>query len=498
MEDINVKTKDDHTRQNVENIMIEISKDNEIPVPKEEKKATTETEVQIDDLKRFEILIKDPFYNLPLSCRQWNVMWIFLIRQYYSCSCMFFFAIYATGDDPKALGFTAIMIGWQLTAQFIQPFADIYGRLILYRSCLVLQLIGTILLFTLPFNQSVFMCICGVIGVGFGPSSSLQHFIWNEALPLRMVNITVNVQFGAWAFVIPTVLYFWIWLRSVIPSNIDAWRTGMATASIFLLVHICCTFLLSPSVPWLISQGRIAEAKKSTSHIYAGDKNADRLELWDYLQQQQQHRSKKVNAKTPFRKIWEKLWSWEFRLTLFAGILQFTSCGLQYWGQSLQVAKFLPSAANNTELVLSLMGLVELPASVLAWWLPRHIGFVQSLVLMFLLQGIFNLCLFGELYLAYVALFCTRLVTSVLYNMVFMLCTLTFPPDVRSTGGGLLSNMGRIGSIFAPMLGFLPSYQVIWLCSLLSFVSAISCVGYSPNKYFATMSKDLLISAKKK
>ena len=77
----------------------------------------------------FDTLSKDPFHELPLSAAQWNVHWIFFLRQFWSIAFLYVFAIYGTDNDPKGLGLTAVFSGWLLTASFITPLADIHGRL---------------------------------------------------------------------------------------------------------------------------------------------------------------------------------------------------------------------------------------------------------------------------------------------------------------------------------------------------------------------------------
>jgi MFS family permease len=457
----------------------------------------------ISDGDNFDTLIDDPFHDLPLSAAQWNVHWIFFLRQFWSIAFLYMFAVYGTGDDPKGLGLTAVFSGWLLTASFITPLADVYGRLLLYRCCLGFQLLCLGLICFLPFNIYSFLTLCGLLGVGFGPHSCLQTTIWNEAMPRRLLNVTTNIQFSSWGVIVPVVLYFWKWLRGVLPKTIDPWRAAIASSFILLLAHLASSFLLSPSVPWLISQGKIDAAEKSCTGIYGPAKSTaecDRSKLWQYLRRKEELRADEQQhdgQKVPVRNILNMLFNRKLRWTVMAGIFQFASCGLSYWGQSVQVAKYFPAAKENPELVLSMMAIVEMPASLLAWWLPRKIGFLCALVCMFVSQGVATLCLLGPIGLSFPALFIVRLVSSVLYNQVWMLSTLAFRVEIRGTGSGMLVNMGRAGSLFAPMLGYLPSEQVIWLCASLAFVSAMSCLAYLPNEDLMKNSAEMTMSSKK-
>ena len=67
------------------------------------------------------------------------------------------------------------------------------------------------------------------------------------------------------------------------PNNFDPWHVAMVASFVFLLAHFVSSFLLSPSVPWLTSQGKIDATEKSCTGIFKENVECDRSELWRCL-----------------------------------------------------------------------------------------------------------------------------------------------------------------------------------------------------------------------
>ena len=452
--------------------------------------ATAASDPNIND-ERLKLLAKDPFNGLPLSWRQIFVFPVFVVRQFWAISFQFWFAIYARGEDPKAIGLSAMFLGWLCCSQAIVGFGDTLGRLVVYRWALVLQLICTILIVLVPYKQSSFIALCFVVGVGFGPCASLQTFIWNEALPLRMMNVTTNIMFGFWSVAIPTVLYFWRWLRHAYTGSIDHWRIGMAVTSSYLVLHLISTTLLSSSVPWHLSMRHVKRAEMS--FVSLAHSRANKSEFQNLLKHLPEAGGKKTKSTNGCSGHCKQYWSNVRSLcstvysgTLVAGVMQFAISGLAYWGMGVQVAKFLPSAGENLELTLTLFGFLELPASIIAWWFPRKFGIAKTIAMLYLVETVFFAGLFLSGGYGLAALLLARVICSALYNLLFTLCTAGFPPEVRSTGGGMLPNVGRLGSMCAPLLGYLDTKMVVWISIISSCLGFIVCkafVSSLPGKY---------------
>ena len=353
-------------------------------------------------LEADKIYLKDPFHGLPLSNRQKCVFPTMILKQFWNVSFQYWFAIYAKNGDPKALGFSAAFLGWLFFAQVVIGFADTVGRLPVYRGCVLLMAVCALLIAFLPYNFIGFLVCCFFCGVGHGPCAPLQTFLWNEALPLRYLHITSNFMFGLWSIIIPTVLYLWMWMRTLNQNaqHLEDWRWAMCMNAMLVLLHLLSTFSLLPSVPWLVSKQKYEKALESfnaLSHYSSknlGDKFRTSLKRQEHkisLEKNGDEKGEGAKRKAEcqyFRNIAIVCCHNQYRWTVVAGIFQFASSGLAFWGMGLQAPKFLPAADKNLELTLSLMALTELPASFLAWWCPRKFGIVNGIAILFSLQAI--------------------------------------------------------------------------------------------------------------
>ena len=154
-----------------------------------------------------------------------------------------------------------------------------------------------------------------------------------------------------------------------------------------------------------------------------------------------------------------------------------------FWGLNLSTAQFLPGlAAPQLRTLLVVMGLMDAAASGLATWLPRRLGLLRAMSVLFVLQALLlaALLLPGTV-LRVVALLLARLPASALYNLQYILLAEAFPPHLRSTGAGVVTAIGRLGTLCAPVLVLLPAAVVVVLCSAASLLAGCSFGGLARN-----------------
>lgn len=442
---------------------------------------------------------KDPFAGLPLSSRQYGVFGIFMLKNLSSVALLYWFGIYATGDDPKALGLSALYLGWLLLAPLFTGLSDIYGRKYIYQRAMALQLlcVYVITFSTLPFWA--YICSWFIAGLGFGVCTSLQISMWNEALPLRMLNRTSNILCCFYGLGVPPILYFWKYLRAVNHTSHEDWRMAFGVAATTGTAHLALTVALVPSVPWLLSQKKLLLAQKYF-HLLTGKQLkvqsiSTELEVVTGPEREVDREVKgdvevevetcAINQRSQLS-ILKMLWA-DYKGTLLVGTFHYITIGMTYWGMAVQLTSFLPET-EDMEFTLSIMASTEVISSLVAWWLPRRICIYQCFVLLFLLQGVALACLFFSHTVALPALVCCRVVSSALFNLICLVNTAAFPPHLRGTGAGILVNMGRIGSILAPTFGLMTSTQVICLCLSCSICSAVMSIVYQRNIHMNTIS----------
>ena len=118
--------------------------------------------------------------------------------------------------------------------------------------------------------------------------------------------------------------------------------------------------------------------------------------------------------------------------------------------------------------------------------------------MLYLVETVFFAGLFLSGGYGLAALLLARVICSALYNLLFTLCTAGFPPEVRSTGGGMLPNVGRLGSMCAPLLGYLDTKMVVWISIISSCLGFIVCVGFNKNEHLHNVSNMIQEEHKKK
>lgn len=342
--------------------------------------------------------------------------------------------------------------------------ADMFGRkTILIPLLLAIALSGTITAFLPTFTGFI-------IGRFFNAMAVIGLFECVFTWMLEVVG-------GDWITIIGMgAEFFWVfgWLNLAWMSYlIRDWRHLMLATSIPAFASVVLYWWMPESPKWLLAKKKISEAE-TVVRSAAQANNRTLPENWKLRPLGSIVGKRKANILDLFRN----------RILLYKTLILFVSWfvnALAYYGLTLN----MPSFGEDIFLTFFIKGLLEIPAYGIAIWIllkkGRRIPYASSLILC----GMSLLCIMfvplqeegSQNWAAIILTLFGKSCITFSFGVVYLYSAELFPTEIRTTGIGCCSTVGRLGAIVAPWVGKLGKmyhpYVPIVICGLSALVAGI-------------------------
>ncbi|XP_066170698.1 solute carrier family 22 member 13-like [Sylvia atricapilla] len=232
--------------------------------------------------------------------------------------------------------------------------------------------------------------------------------------------------------------------------GIRNWRLLEIAGSAPMFALFFYFWVIPESPRWLVTKGRIEEAKKVLQKAAATNKRSLPPELLEQLKPEKQVKS--GSFLDLFRKKHLQ------KVTLIMSCAWFAD-SIAYYGLSLSVTDF----GLNIYLTQLAFGAVELPARISCIFLLEWFGRKKVQSVFLLLSGLLCLILTGipeeqSLVITVLAVI-GKLTSTAAFSTSYVYSAELFPTILRQTGVGLCSTMARVAGILAPLIIPLDQYH---------------------------------------
>ncbi|XP_074938353.1 solute carrier family 22 member 13-like [Phalacrocorax aristotelis] len=232
--------------------------------------------------------------------------------------------------------------------------------------------------------------------------------------------------------------------------GIRNWRLLEIAGSAPIFVYFFFIRVLPESARWLVTKGRIEEAKKLLQKAASINKRTVPPGLLEQLKPETQTKSGSILDL--FRK--KHLW----KVTLIMSCTWFVN-SLVYYGLSLNVTNF----GLDIYLTQLAFGAVEIPARVSCIFTLQWFGRKKTQTVLLLLSGLVCLIITGipedQPMASTVLAIIGKFTASASFSTSYVYSAELFPTVIRQTGTGLCSMSARVAGIMAPLIRLLGQYH---------------------------------------
>ncbi|NXT03111.1 S22AD protein, partial [Jacana jacana] len=232
--------------------------------------------------------------------------------------------------------------------------------------------------------------------------------------------------------------------------GIRNWRLLEIAGSAPIFAFFFYIQVLPESARWLVTKGRIEEAKKALQKAAAVNKCSIPPGLLEQLKPETQ--TKSGSTVDLFRKKHLR------NVTLIMSCAWFVN-SLVYYGLSLNVTNF----GLDIYLTQLAFGAVEIPARVGCIFLLQWFGRKKTQAVLLVLSGLVCLIITGipedQPVVTTVLATVGKFTASASFSTSYVYSAELFPTVVRQTGVGLCSMLGRVAAIVAPLIHLLSRYH---------------------------------------
>ncbi len=383
-----------------------------------------------------------------------------------------------------AWALSSVQIGVLASANFIGFFfgalaagslGDLIGRRKVMMSALAVYCVAS--LFSAMVNDwSHFLVLRVIAGFGTGAESVIIAPYLSEFVARRYRGAFTGALAGffSFGFVAAAVLGYLI-----VPAYAEGWRIVICITATPVLMLLWWRRVLPESPRWLESQGRVVEAGAIMDKVEADFER--RGHALPALDPQDVAALPPSESRGSLWKNYATLLSRKlFRITSMTWLM-WLSITFSYYSFFTWIPSLL--VQNGMTITKSfgyslVMYIAQVPGYFSAAWLNDRIGRQATIVSYMLLGGLAALGLAfthsdGQIMLAGVLL---SFFMNGTYAGVYAYTPEVFPTQVRATGAGLASAIGRIGGITAPILvGFI--YPTLGFGGVFGMTTAVLLLG---------------------
>ncbi|XP_028277133.1 solute carrier family 22 member 5 [Parambassis ranga] len=359
---------------------------------------------------------------------------------------------------------STLFVGYLLGSLISGQLSDRFGRKKVVFISLAAQCLSV---FLQSFSYSWKMFCIMFLFVG---ASQISIYISAFVLGTELLSKTMRVLFTT----LGAFLFYCIGYMTLpwIAYGIREWRTLLAVLSATSVVYIPLWWFISESPRWLITQGRVGEAEVIVRDAARKNKVAAPAVIF---------KESELETRSPSRtySMLDILKSRNIRHITLMCLLLWMAINVGYFGLSLNTSNL----SGNPFMNCFLSATTEVPAYVVSTWLlkkcPR-----RALLSLFLVigGGVLLLIQFIPDTLQYVALtleMIGKFGFTMAFSIVYIYTAEIYPTVLRNIGMGMCSSAARIGSITAPYVIYLGTYNKVLPYILMgSLTIASSVVNY--------------------
>uniref|UniRef100_A0A8C3P0A3 Major facilitator superfamily (MFS) profile domain-containing protein n=1 Tax=Cyanoderma ruficeps TaxID=181631 RepID=A0A8C3P0A3_9PASS len=328
------------------------------------------------------------------------------------------------------------MAGLLLGSMIFGPLSDRIGRRpVILLSVFLQGLFGLGIAFVPHFYvYMAFRCV-----VGASPSFFLSATEWIGVSSRPKAVLTSHCCFAIGQMILAGLSY-----------GIHNWRLLEIAGSVPIFAFFFCIGVLPESPRWLVTKGRIEEAKKVLQKAAATNKRSLPPELLEQLKPETEVKSGSfldLFRKKHLRKV-----------TLIMSFVWFVN-SFVYYGLSLNVTNF----GLDIYLTQLAFGAVEIPARVGCIFTLQRFGRRKTQAVLLVLSGLVCLIITGipEDQPVATTILATigKFTASASFSTSYVYAAELFPTILRQTGVGLCSMSARVAGILAPLVRLLGQYH---------------------------------------
>ncbi|KAM6338720.1 solute carrier family 22 member 13-like [Podargus strigoides] len=333
------------------------------------------------------------------------------------------------------------MMGLFLGSMIFGPLSDRIGRRPVILISVFLQgLFGVAIAFVPHFYVYIaFRCVVGasVSGITMTILALATEWIGVSSRPKAV--LTSHCCFAIGQMLLAGLSY-----------GIHNWRLLEIAGSAPIFAFLFYIRVLPESARWLVTKGRIEEAKKVLQKAAATNKRTIPPELLQQLKPEAQTQSGSILDL--FRKKHLQ------KVTLIMSCIWFVN-SLVYYGLSLNVTNF----GLDIYLTQLAFGAVEIPARVGCIFSLQWFGRKKTQAVLLLLSGVVCLIITGipedQPMVTTILAVIGKFTASASFSASYVYTAELFPTVIRQTGVGLCSMSARVSGIMAPLIRLLDQYH---------------------------------------
>ncbi len=373
---------------------------------------------------------------------------------------------------------SSALIGLFLGSAVFGWVTDLVGRQPLYVANLAVFVIGSLAQFFVGSSLALFI-VRLIMGIAIGADYAIGPAYLSEFIPRKRRGALLGSLNTVWTlgFVVSIIISY-----ALRHSGPDAWRWMLAASALPAFFVLLLRIGTPESPRWLITKGRISEAKKII-HQYFGDEVGIEPLLVEH------------DKKTDFKQLFSKQMR---RRTAFSGLFWFCHVAPYF-----AIATFLPELLKSLRVSNAFSGTVglnvlELIGSVVGLMIIDRFSRRKFVIWSFILLAI-PLLILGLVPITPVALVLLSfgffaLVTTGTGNIEFVYPAELFPTSLRASGTGLASATSRVGAAVGTFL--LPLSLAHWgthvtliLAGFIMVIGLVISVAWAPDTNRMTLTE---------
>lgn len=343
-------------------------------------------------------------------------------------------------------------IGYFVGAMFAGLLGDLIGRRIVMMWALVIYCTAS-LVSAFAGAWPVFFAVRIIAGIGTGAESAIVAPFLSEFVARRYRGSFTGALAGFFSFgyVAAALLGY-----SLVPLSPEAWRFVLAITALPILMLLWWRRTLPESPRWLESQGRAAEAEAVVANMEAeSERGGYVLPPLSAETARQGPLAKAGNATMlgNFAALWSRKLA---RITVMTWLM-WLSITFSYYAFFTWIPSLLMQNGMNVTQSFSYslaIYFAQIPGYFSAAWLNEKIG-RQATIAAYMILGGVSACAMAVAssnMQVVLAGMCLSLFMNGTYAGVYAYTPEVFPTDVRATGTGVASSIGRLGAIASPIL----------------------------------------------